>query len=171
MNRREFLGAVAATSATILVGQRPAAGQDSSAAPSSGAPGRSVLETFDFSGVKLRPGPWERQYARTRDFYFDVSNDDILHGFRADAGLPAPGQPLGGWCDHESYQVFGHWLMAMSRASRVNADAALREKAALLLEEWGKTLGAIPTPKAGASFKGYWPTMVITFMTNWSAAW
>jgi DUF1680 family protein len=151
MNRREFLGAFAATSAGILVGQRPAAAQESPTAPSSGPPKRSVLEPFDFSGVKLRPGRWERQFARTRDYYFDISNDDILHGFRADAGLPAPGQPLGGWCDHESYQVFGHWLMAMSRASRVNEDTALREKASLLLSEWGNTLDR--NPDAGGRCK------------------
>jgi DUF1680 family protein len=153
MNRREFLGGVVAASATILAGECPAAAQESPAASPSAAPKRIVLEPFDFSGVKLRPSRWQRQYAQTRDFYFDIPNDDILHGFRADAGLPAPGQPLGGWCDHESYQVIGHWLMAMSRASRVNDDAALREKASLLLSEWGKTLDRNPDASGHCRFQ------------------
>jgi DUF1680 family protein len=103
--------------------------------------------------VKLRPGRWERQFAQTRDFYFQISNDDILHGFRADAGLPAPGQPLGGWCDHDSYQVIGHWMMAMSRASQATNDTALREKASELLSEWGKTLDRNPDPTGHTKFQ------------------
>jgi hypothetical protein len=153
MNRREFLGAFAATSATLLASPRFVRAQDSSAAALSAVARRILLEPFDFLGVKLRPSRWQRQYEQTRDFYFGVSNDDILHGFRADAGLPAPGQPLGGWCDHESYQVLGHWLMAMSRASRVNDDTALREKASVLLSEWGKTLDRQPDGQGRCKFQ------------------
>jgi DUF1680 family protein len=153
MNRREFIGACAAASAAVLVGEHPAAAQESMTAASSVARKRVLLEPFDFSGVKLRPSRWQRQYARTRDFYFHISNDDILHGFRADAGLAAPGQPLGGWCGEDSYQVFGHWLMAMSRASRVNDDTALREKASLLLSEWGKTLDRNPDANGRCKFQ------------------
>jgi uncharacterized protein len=148
MNRREFLGAVAAASATVLAGGDAASAQESPAASA-----RILLEPFDFSGVKLRPSRWQRQYEQTRDFYFHISNDDILHGFRADAGLPAPGQPLGGWCDHDSYQVFGHWLMAMSRASRVNHDTDLRDKANLLLSEWAKTLDRNPDAAGRCKFQ------------------
>jgi hypothetical protein len=153
MNRREFLGACAAASASVLAGGSPAAAEEPPASSSSAMPGRIVLQPFDFSGVKLRPSRWQRQYEQTRDFYFHISNDDILHGFRADAGLPAPGQPLGGWCGQDSYQIFGHWLMAMSRASRVNDDTALREKAALLLSEWGKTLGRNPDAAGRCKFQ------------------
>ena len=112
-----------------------------------------ILEPFDFSGVKLRPSLWQRQFEQTRDFYFHISNDDVLHGFRADAGLPAPGQPLGGWCERDSYQVFGHWLMAMSRASCVNTDTAMREKAGVLMSEWGKTLDRNPDAAGRCKFQ------------------
>ena len=40
----------------------------------------------------------------------DHSDDDILCGFRKDAGLPAPGKTLGGWCARDSSTVFGQWL-------------------------------------------------------------
>jgi uncharacterized protein len=146
MNRREFLGALAAVSATVLI-------DETSQAQSSGARSRVLLEPFDYWGAKLRPSRWQRQYAQARDFYFGLSNDDILHGFRADAGLPAPGQPLGGWCSKESYQVFGHWLQAMSRASRATGDTALREKASELLTEWGKTLDRNSDAKGRARFQ------------------
>ncbi|MGO8700032.1 MAG: beta-L-arabinofuranosidase domain-containing protein [Limisphaerales bacterium] len=153
MNRREFLGVAATASATILAGRGVAlaAGGATDAPPKAGK--RSVLETFDFSGVKLRDSRWQQQYARTRDFYFQIPNDDILHGFRQAAGLPAPRQPLGGWCGEDSYQVFGHWLMAMSRASRANNDTELREKASFLLTEWGKTLDRNPDARGHCKFQ------------------
>jgi DUF1680 family protein len=153
MNRREFLGAFAATSVTVLAGKGLARAQNSPVLSSSAGPGRIVLEPFEFSGVKLRPSRWQRQYEQTRDFYFHLPNDDILHGFRADAGLPAPGQPLGGWCDHDSYQIFGHWMMAMSRASMATDDAALHEKAGVLMSEWGKTLGRNPDSAGRCHFQ------------------
>jgi hypothetical protein len=102
--------------------------------------GKILLEPFDYSGVKLLPSRWQKQYAVARDFYLGLSDDDILHGFRAAAGLPAPGKPLGGWAAKDSYEIFGQWLMAMARASRANNDQALRDKATLLVNEWGKTI-------------------------------
>jgi hypothetical protein len=76
-----------------------------------------------------------------REFYFNVSNDDILQGFRAKAGLPAPGKPLGGWCDEDSSTVFGQWLSGMSRMYRATGDQAMRDKAAYLLGEFSQTVG------------------------------
>lgn len=141
MDRRTFVGALVATSTAAMsegtLGKTlfaPAAGDVKATED------RLVLRTFDYSGVRLRPGRWQKQYADGRDAYFNVSNDDILHGFRAAAGMAAPGKPLGGWCATNSYIVFGQWLMAMSHASRATDDGALRDKASVLVSEWGKTL-------------------------------
>lgn len=114
------------------------------AAAGAPSPGKVVLQSFDFVGVKLRPSRWQKQFADAREFYAGLSNDDILHGFRAAAGLPAPGKPLGGWLNTNSYETFGQWLMAMARASKVNDDQALRDKASLLVTEWGKTIRNTP---------------------------
>jgi hypothetical protein len=37
---------------------------------------RVCLESFDYTGVKLRPSRWQKQYDDARNYYFDVSNDD-----------------------------------------------------------------------------------------------
>ena len=153
MNRREFIGACAAASASVLAGNPAAMAKQTASAGTTVASSRVVLETFDYTGVKLRPSRWQRQFEQTRDFYFNISSDDILHGFRADSAMPAPGQPLGGWCDHDSYQVFGHWLQAMSRASRAKDDSDLREKAGLLMTEWGKTLDRNPDAAGRTKFQ------------------
>jgi hypothetical protein len=99
------------------------------------------LSAFDLQDVTLLPGPLLSQYQRTREFYYSVSNDDILKGFREIAGLPAPGNEMGGWCARDSSEVFGQWLSGMARIARAHDDTDMKNKAVLLMNEWGKTLG------------------------------
>src|SRR5215475_5356061 len=101
---------------------------------------RINIEPFDYRGVKLRESRWQKQYQAARDFYFGVSDDDILCGYRSAAGLSAPGKPLGGWCARNSNTVFGQWLSGMSRFACAMEDTALREKVIRLFAEWAKTV-------------------------------
>ncbi|HWB86502.1 MAG TPA: beta-L-arabinofuranosidase domain-containing protein [Bryobacteraceae bacterium] len=117
-----------------------AAGALSAQASRAEVPPRAVLEPFDYRGVRLGKSRWLDQYQSARDYYLEVSNDDILHGWRAAAGLPAPGKPLGGWCARNSDTVFGQWLSGMSRMYCATGDTAMRDKAAYLLAEWAKTI-------------------------------
>src|SRR5579871_6389384 len=61
-----------------------------------------AIETFDYDGVKLLPSRWQEQYQAARNFWLGLDEDDILHGFRAQAGLPAPGKALGGWASQST---------------------------------------------------------------------
>jgi DUF1680 family protein len=126
VDRREFLVAVPAAAYALT--------------RSSSEPASHALESFDYRGVRLLPSPWERQYRNGRDFYFGVSDDDILHGFRKAAGRPAPGRPLGGWCGIDSATVFGQWLSGMARMSSATGDGELRDKALGLFSEWTKCI-------------------------------
>ena len=126
MHRRDFLKAVSAGAAL--------------AGPAASAPGPHRIEAFDYRGVRLRDSRWRRQVLDARDYYLAIPDDDILHGFRAAAGLPAPGKPLGGWCRENSSTVFGQWLSGMARLSCATGDHALREKSGHLLAEWARTV-------------------------------
>jgi uncharacterized protein len=130
MLRRDFLMASAATALAAQAQQTPS--------PESA--GRILIEPFNYQGVKLRKSRWLDQVNTARDYYFSLTDDDILHGFRAAAGLPAPGTPLGGWCDRDSSPIFGQWLSGMARLSRAAGDSALHDKAAHLMTEWAKTV-------------------------------
>jgi uncharacterized protein len=110
-------------------GHDPAAGDDA-----------FRLSAFDLREVRLLPGPLLSQYERARDFYFNVDDDAILKGFRESAGLPAPGNEMGGWCARDSSEVFGQWLSGMARIARAYDDTAIKNKATLLMTEWGRTL-------------------------------
>lgn len=129
MNRRDFLSSTAAT----VLASRLSAGAER---PQKGS---SVLDTFDFQGVRLLPSMFSRQLEKTRETYYGIPNDNILKGFRQRAGLPAPGAGLDGWCSKTSAVVFGQWLSGMARMSRATGDSQLREKALTLVSEWAKT--------------------------------
>ncbi len=136
MPRREFLKA-APVAAYALV--QTAKGVTGEAAP---AAGKVRLEPFDYRGVRLLPSRWSKQYQAARDFWLGLSEDDILHGYRAAAGLAAPGKALGGWCRTNSNTVFGQWLSGMARMYCATSDTAIRDKAVRLFSEWAKTVKA-----------------------------
>jgi uncharacterized protein len=138
LGRREFLGAAALT--PLLQNMLAAPNTTRAEELAKTTPNRKVvLQPFDYSGVTLRPSFWERQASEGRDFYYGVSNDDILHGYRVAAGIAdAPGRPLGGWCNHNSNTVFGQWLQAMARMQRAYGDKDLLEKANILVDEYAK---------------------------------
>jgi len=125
----------------------------------SGEP-RSLLEPFNYDGVRLRSGMFKSQCDATWDYFFKLSNDEMLKGFRERAGMPAPGKSLGGWYGGDPapdkdypqrwpdflfsrgdmFNTFGQWLSGMARMSRATGDQAMSEKAAVMMREWAKTI-------------------------------
>ncbi|HEX5993239.1 MAG TPA: beta-L-arabinofuranosidase domain-containing protein, partial [Thermomicrobiales bacterium] len=99
------------------------------------------LHQFEYAGVTLLPSRFLEQMGLAREVYFGVPNDDILKGFRREAGLPAPGNDMRGWCSKTSAVIFGQLLSGMSRLSRATGDDDLRDKAITLFEGWRETLG------------------------------
>ena len=129
MIRRDFLKA-APMAAGLMVRSMAAASFSA----------RNLIEAFDYQGVRLRESRWRQQVETAREFYLGLPDDDILQGFRAAAGLPAPGKPLGGWCKENSSTIFGQWLSGMARLYRATGDTVIRDKAARLMTEWAKTV-------------------------------
>jgi DUF1680 family protein len=135
VSRRDFLGTMSVAAAGMLAEQAGAAAPSSKMTPFN----KVVLETFDYSGVTLRPSVWQQQASAGRDFYYGLSNDDILHGYRVAAGSAnAPGRALGGWASPNSNTVFGQWLQAMARMQRAYRDKDMLEKANVLVSEYAK---------------------------------
>lgn len=100
------------------------------------------LESFEYSGVRLLPGRFRDQYLATRDFYFALPDDDLMYGFRKQAGLPTPGKPLDGWCRKNTEIVFGQWLSGMARMAKANDDTGMRDKALRLMKAWEQTIAS-----------------------------
>jgi DUF1680 family protein len=154
LNRRDLLG----LGALMPLAQSMLTAQTTESAPagSKTTPYRkAVIQPFDYSSVTLRQSPWQRQASAGRDFYYGLSNDDILHGYRAAAGAAsAPGRALGGWCSPNSNTVFGQWLQSMARMQRAYGDKDLLEKANILVGEYAKCWPGMSSPAARGTGRG-----------------
>lgn len=135
--RRDFVKMAAGASLAPSV-FRVAHAFNASPAAAAGLAARVYLEPFDYQGVRLLDGMLKGQYDRTRAYYFAISNDDILKGFRERAGLPAPGQAMGGWAQDDTSGVFGQWLSGMARMYKATGDAEMRDKATALMNGWAE---------------------------------
>jgi hypothetical protein len=104
-------------------------------------PATDPLQAFDYSGVHLRDGMLRNQTLYARDLFLRIRDDDLLHGFRARAGRPAPGTSLGGWYGIDLFHAFGQYVSGMARLAKALGDVELGNKAKRLVHEWGKTIG------------------------------
>src|SRR5258708_4968013 len=91
-SRRTFLKSGAAVAAAALV--RPRTGF---AAADNALQVTPHLSQFDYRDVELLEGPLREQFDRNHRFYLALDEDSLLKPFRERAGLPTPGEDMGGW--------------------------------------------------------------------------
>jgi DUF1680 family protein len=115
------------------------AGDDPIRPPSVPA-GRRILEPFDYRGVTLHAGPLKERVDEVRAFYLAIPDDDLLKGFRARAGKPAPGEELGGWYSSDTFLVFGQIVSGLARLHAATGDPACRDKANRLIAGWAECI-------------------------------
>ncbi|MFZ0759610.1 MAG: beta-L-arabinofuranosidase domain-containing protein [Candidatus Sulfotelmatobacter sp.] len=150
VSRRTFLkGATAATAATYAVRSIP-----SWASPDPGAVAvHTPLTTFAYSEVELLEGPMKRQFQQNHARFLNLDDDRLLKVFRQNAGLPAPGEDMGGWYDGTGFSLirndfhafvpghsFGQYLSALARAYAVTGSEATRAKINRLVKGYAETL-------------------------------
>src|SRR5271170_3559978 len=91
------------------------AAQQSRVAPK----GETELHPFDYLHVRLLPSRFHDQVEQARGLYGAIPNDDILKGFRREAGLSAPGAGMKGWCKSTSAVIFGQLISGMIRLGQI----------------------------------------------------
>ena len=106
-------------------------------------PPTELLHPFSYADVSLTGGPLGEQAQVAREFYLNLSEDNLLNGFRKRAGLPAPGQPMGGWYDPENFagaHPFGQFVSALARFYAETGDARFKQKVARLVHGFHETI-------------------------------
>ena len=91
-SRRSFLK----SSAAAAVGAAASRSLSFAASPAALA-ARPALQQFGYGEVELLPGPMRDQFERNHLFYAALDVDRLLKPFRQRAGLPTPGDDMGGW--------------------------------------------------------------------------
>jgi DUF1680 family protein len=151
INRRTFLKVTGATAAGTLATQAVPAWtsptQNSLIAVS------TPLDTFAYSDVQLLGGPMKRQFEENHARFLNLDEDRMLKVFRQVAGLPAPGEDMGGWYDLTGFSLerndfhgfiaghsFGQYVSALARAYAVTGSEPTRAKINRLVKGYGETL-------------------------------
>jgi DUF1680 family protein len=111
------------------------------------------LATFAYSEVELLDGPMKKQFEENHARFLNLDDDRLLKVFRQVAGLPAPGQDMGGWYDLNGFSLehndfhgfiaghsFGQYLSGLSRAYAVTGSDETRAKVNRLVKGYGETL-------------------------------
>jgi uncharacterized protein len=135
LSRRHFVQSAAAAAAALAT-RKAWAGLAAPLAPTS-----PFLAQFGYADVSLASDLHETQLRETHAVLMQFSDDSLLKPFRQMAGLPAPGQDLGGWYHYDPDwgehrpdaglapgATFGQWVSALARAYAITGDEATRAK-------------------------------------------
>jgi len=139
MDRRRFLQAAGLGVTTLACGA-----VDSSSLPKrerATEHGRPLQE-FHYSQVDLEDGLQQTQLEQTHTVLMNLSEDSLLRPFRRRAGLPAPGNELGGWYSKDEYgpSTFGQWISALARYYAITGEETTRTKIDRLVRAYATTI-------------------------------
>lgn len=162
VDRRTFLKAAGATTASAYAASRAIPAW--AASPDKGSVAvNPALSTFSYSAVQLHDGPMKQQFVENHARFLNLDDDRLLKVFRQVAGLPAPGEDMGGWYDLTGFSLergdfhgfiaghtFGQYVSALARAYAVTGSEPTRAKINRLVKGYAETLD----PKA-KFFEGY----------------
>ena len=149
-SRRSFLktasAVTAATCAARVVPAWAVAGRGTVAV-------ETPLTTFAYSDIELLDSPLKRQFDQNHARFLNLDDDRLLKVFRQVAGLPAPGEDMGGWYDLTGFSLerndfngfiaghsFGQYLSALARAYAVTGSEPTRVKVNRLVQGYAETL-------------------------------
>ena len=115
--------------------------------------GGKALSEVGYGQVTLTSQPHLAQLESTHNLLMSLSNDSLLKPLRAMAGLPAPGEDLGGWYGYRpdyNYRTdtagfaascnYGQWVSALARYYGITGDTATRDKVLQLNQLYSPTI-------------------------------
>lgn len=132
---------------------------------------REPLRPFPLTQVRLLPGPCLDAREKNREYLLSLDPDRLLYTFRINAGLQAPGEPLGGWeapgCEVRGHFA-GHFLSACATMWAATGDEALKRKAAYLVAELAKCQAALGGEYLSAFPESLWDRLETKTNLPWA---
>src|SRR6201987_2628038 len=149
LTRRRFLQNTLLTGGALAMRDRAIA----AVAP---AVRQTRLTAVGYEQVRLLDGPLREQFDRNHAFFLALSEDSLLKPFRQKAGLPAPGEDMGGWYTfypdfnpkgpfhgYVPGHTFGQYVSGLARAYAQTGSKPTQQKINRLVDGFSKTI----TPK------------------------
>src|SRR5580698_1241107 len=127
--------------------------QLAAASPALSAAGSpALLSVFDYAQVELLDSPLRRQFDKNHTFFLNLSEDRLLKIYRQRAGLPAPGEDMGGWYDDFCPGAhFGQYVSGLARFAAATGSQSTRAKVQRLVKGYSETVDP-NGPGAGGKF-------------------
>ncbi len=147
-----------------MVSRRTLLKSAAAALPIGASVAREKLREFPYSAVKLTGGPLHDHHKRTHAHFLTLDNDRLLKVYRQRAGLPAPGEDMGGWYDADGFvpgHTIGQYISGLSRFYSTTQHPATRAKVQALVEGFQATLGADGYPYASEKAAVTWPCYIL----------
>jgi DUF1680 family protein len=117
------------------------------------------LQPFTMSQVRLLDGRLKRAQETNLRYLLSLEPDRLLHTFRVNAGLDAPGEPLGGW-EGPKIEVrghfIGHYLSACALMYASTGDERLLQRGNLMVAEIAKCQQALGGEYLSAFPESFW---------------
>jgi DUF1680 family protein len=145
ISRRSVLKMGGLTVASALAGKVMAKGDAATAT--------LAMKPVAHAAVSLLDGPMLEQFRAQHRALLAMDEDALLKPFRTAAGLPAPGEDLGGWynafagfnppADMHGFipgHSFGQYVSSLARAHAVTGDEATRQKVRRLIAGFAPTI-------------------------------
>jgi DUF1680 family protein len=150
INRRTFLKAASVGAAgMVATSSLPILAEEGKGAVAVTTP----LATFPYGDVQLHDGRMKQQFEENHARYLHLDDDRMLKVFRQVAGLPAPGEDMGGWYDLTGFSLerndfhgfiaghsFGQYLSGLARSYAATGSEETRAKINRLVKGYGETL-------------------------------
>jgi uncharacterized protein len=151
LNRRRFLQTAGTATATAYATRAiPTRAMN---AQTGAVPISLPLQTFAYRDVQLADGPMKRQFEENHARFLNLDDDRLLKVFRQAAGLPAPGEDMGGWYDLTGFRLerndfhgfiaghtLGQYVSGLARAYAVTGSEPTRAKVNRLVKGYAETL-------------------------------
>src|SRR5208283_2025560 len=146
-SRRTFLKTGAALAAATMARPRHAF-----AALAYDPAASASLSQFGYGDIELLEGPLRQQFQTNHAFYAALDEDRLLKPFRLRAGLPAPGDDMGGWYDwYDGFTLqnmhgfcpgasFGQMLSGLARDYAATGSKATQEKVQRLVRGYAAAI-------------------------------
>ena len=136
--------------------------------PAWASPSTAPLATFAYGDVELLPSPLKAQFDYHHNLFFKLDEDRLLKVFRQQAGMPAPGEDMGGWYDLTGFNLqtndfhgfipghsFGQYVSALARSYAATGDEPTQAKVQRLVKGYAETLDAKASFFAGYRLPAY----------------
>jgi DUF1680 family protein len=150
VSRRTFLKSATATTAAAYAAHKVPAW----AATTRGTVAiNTPLSAFGYSDVELLDGPMKRQFEENHARFLNLDDDRLLKVYRQVAGLPAPGEDMGGWYDLTGFSLerndfhgfiaghtIGQYVSGLARAYAISGSEPTRAKINRLVKGYAETL-------------------------------